>query len=90
MLSRIAVALALMVALAGCTAQERAKSYGGTATTDLEPCRKLVVATWKDNHLWLLTKPMAPGDKPETYQFKESSSFGLMQGTVIISEHACK
>ncbi len=71
---------------AGCTANVRARVWGGTADEKLPQGRKLVNVTWKDADLWILTKPMSKDDVAETYEFIESSSFGVMQGKVIIRE----
>lgn len=72
--------------LVSCTNQQMAKEYGGTATIALPPGKKLITATWKDTHLWYLLRDIKPGETPETYEFKESSNFGIMQGTVIFKE----
>lgn len=72
--------------LSGCTENERAKMYGGTAKIHLEPGEKLVNVTWKDADLWYLTKPMTSTDIPETYTFVQESNFGIMKGKVIIIE----
>jgi hypothetical protein len=83
----IKTAAALAIALfTGCTQQERAKNYGGTAVEVLPAQRKLINVTWKDDHLWYLTRPMVSNDVAETYEFKESSSYGLLNGTVVIKE----
>jgi hypothetical protein len=71
---------------AGCTQQMSARYTGGTANIDLPPCHKLINVTWKDDSLWRLTRPMTSDDKVETYSFDESSSFGVWEGTVVISE----
>ena len=77
--------------MAGCTANERAKQYGGTMQVNLPPGQKLVNATWKDeNQLWYLMRPMREGEKPEVVTFKEDSSFGLVEGTVVFVESASK
>ena len=70
----------------GCTQNQRAKSFGGTATENLPAGQKLVNATWKEDHLWYLTRPMHTNDVAENYTFKESSSWGILQGTVILKE----
>lgn len=72
--------------ITGCTEQQKARSYGGTATVDLPVGQKLVNATWKGEDLWYLTKPMKTNDVAEIYEFKESSSFGFMNGKVVIRE----
>ena len=82
---RIALFLAFL-ALSGCTDQCRAKGWGGSAQTDLPCGQKLVVMTWKNDDLWFLTRPMRPGEKAETYTFVESSSFGVLEGTITVVE----
>ena len=72
--------------LIGCTPQSRAKNWGGKATINLPRGQKLVTATWKENEIWYLTKPMSSNDVAETYTFKESSSFGIIEGSVIFIE----
>ena len=72
--------------LAGCTAKERAKKYGGTDVIELEPGMKLEMVTWKGDNLWLQTRPMRLTDTAETHTFKEDSSYGILQGTILIVE----
>lgn len=71
----------------GCTAQQRAFTFGGSATVDLPKGQKLVNITWKDDNLWFLTRTMTPTDIVEQYSFQESSSFGLLEGAVTIKEN---
>lgn len=73
--------------LSGCTQNTRARAFGGTATIDIPAGKKVVNATFKDHDLWVLERNAKPGEKPETLTFKEYSSFGILQGTVIIVEH---
>jgi len=88
--SRWTAALVALL-LAGCTENERARSFGGSADVRLPPGQKLVTATWKENAaLWLLTRPARPGEEPEVLTFQESSSYGLVEGTVRIHERAAK
>lgn len=72
--------------LDACTDNQNAKNYGGTAEVTLPAGEKLVTATWKDDDLWYLTRPMLTTDSAVTYTFKEKSSFGMMEGTYIIHE----
>ena len=81
----IATLLAL-IAATGCTQNVRARIYGGTAQVDLPKGRKLVTATWKDSNLWILTRPMRDGEPVESYELTESSSFGVLQGSVVLKE----
>ena len=69
-----------------CTAQQRAKKYGGSATVNIPANKKLVIATWKGDNLWLMTRARKEGETPETYFFQESSSWGVFEGTITIQE----
>jgi len=80
------VVLFVVASVTGCTENQRAKKYGGSAKIELPKGQKLVTVTWKDENLWYLTRPMKPGEKPETYTFKEESSWGILSGTVTIVE----
>jgi hypothetical protein len=61
--------------LASCTAQQRARSYGGTLDINLPPSTKLVTATWKDTaDLWYLHRPMRTGEVPEISIWSLSSN----------------
>ncbi|MGE5370431.1 MAG: hypothetical protein ACM3QZ_00445 [Solirubrobacterales bacterium] len=83
----IALVFLLIVGLllvAGCN--PIARKYGGRVTSKLPENQKLVNVTWKEDSLWLLTRPMRPGEKPETYTFREDSTFGVLEGKVIIVE----
>lgn len=74
----------------GCTEQSRARSFGGTDVQNLPCGQKLETMTWKETHLWILTRPMKKNEEPETHTFNESSSWGLIQGTVVVKESACQ
>lgn len=76
----------LVAVMSGCTENQRARQFGGNAIETLPSGQKLVTATWKQDDLWLLYRPMREGEQPETYYFKESSSFGLLEGLVTIKE----
>lgn len=76
-----------IVLLSSCTENERAKSYGGTQTINLQAKTKLVNVTWKEgSSMWILTRPMREDETPETLTFTEKSGFGLVEGKVIINE----
>jgi hypothetical protein len=85
MKKRIAVVLlGLTLLLTGCN--EAARSFGGTMTLKLEKNQKLEMITWKEDSLWYLVRPMRDGESAETYEFKEDTTTGLLEGTVIIVE----
>ena len=76
------------ISTSACTEQSRAKYYGGNLTINLECDTKLVMPTWKNDNLWILTRPMHEVEEAITYTFKEDSSWGMMEGSVYIKE--CK
>lgn len=78
--------IVLAISFAGCTEQQRAKEFGGNATINLPPDVKLVTATWKQDSFWYLVRPMRANEEPESYTFIESSSFGIIEGKVLIVE----
>lgn len=87
---KITILLLTALISMSCTEQQRAKKYGGTATENLPANQKLVTVTWKETNLWYLTRPMSATDVAETYEFKESSNFGILNGKVIIKETKTK
>jgi hypothetical protein len=78
--------IATLLLLASCTENQRAKSFGGTSTMNLPKGEKLVNVTWKGDEIWYLTRPMKSDESPETYTYREESSLGVIEGTVIIKE----
>ena len=76
----------LSISFIGCTAQSRAKKYGGTYKVELPAGQEFVDATWKGDELWYITKPRSAGDRPETFTFQEDSKFGLLEGKVVFIE----
>ena len=78
--------LLIIALLTGCTPNQFAKSYGGTMSVDLECGQKLFDLTWKGDSFWYATRPMRSDEKAETYTFREQSSFGVMEGKVVIRE----
>lgn len=79
-------AITLSLGLASCTENQRAKQWGGSASIDLPVNTKLVSVTWKDANLWYITRPMRSDEKAETYQFREESNFGALEGLYVIKE----
>lgn len=77
------VALITMFA-AGC--HGTTKEFGGEMTIELEPNQKLELITWKDDSLWLLTRPMREDEHAETHTYYEDSEWGVFEGTVTIVE----
>ena len=71
-----------LLALASCTDNQRARSFGGTETINLEPQEKFINIAWKQDNLWIVVQDTITG----TYYAREKSSFGVMQGKVIIQK----
>jgi len=82
----IAAALVTFALMTGCTANERAKSWGGDMTIRLPCDQKLFDVTWKETDLWYVTRRMHPDETAETYIFREDSSWSMMEGTVTFVE----
>lgn len=79
----------IFVSLVSCTDNAKVRFWGGNETITLPPGDRLVNITWKGGErettsLWLLTKKNTT--KPTTYSFKEKSSFGMLEGEIIIKE----
>lgn len=80
----------LVMSNSSCTDNQKARNYGGTETFKLQPGEKLINATWKgdkgSSNLWYLTRPMRSNEKADTIYFRESSDYGVWQGTVVFIE----
>lgn len=81
-----AIILIAMFLFMGCTDQICAKNYGGSAIVNMTCGKKLINITWKESDLWIVSRPMTSDDIPETYNFNESSSFGVLEGTITVKE----
>jgi hypothetical protein len=65
-----------------CTDNQRARKFGGTETVKLEPQEKFINITWKQDNLWIIVQDTTTG----VYYAREKSSFGVLEGKVIISK----
>ena len=63
-----------------------AKDIGGTSTVTLPPKTKVVLVTWKNNSMWMLTRPFRAGDKAEEYTYQELSTLGIIEARIKIKE----
>ena len=70
----------------GCTENQRARQFGGTGHVEVKPGHKIVGATWKNTDLWVLTRPVRPGEEPETLSLREFSSWGAIEGEMLLRE----
>jgi len=86
---KIFLALVIMcgaLVFASCTKNTRARAWGGEMTISVPAGQKLVNVTWKENDVWILTRPMRTDESPETYSFYEKSKWGLMEGEIKLIE----
>jgi hypothetical protein len=79
-MKKILFILMLVLTLISCTENSRARHWGGTENISLPENRIFVNATWKETSLWILSKDTIDNK----YYFNEKSSFGLIEGTIII------
>ena len=70
--------IAVALGLYSCTANVRARHWGGTEKIVLEDHEVLLNATWKENELWVLTKDTISN----VSHFREHSSWGVVEGEV--------
>lgn len=80
----------IIIGITSCNEQNITKTLGGTMEIELDPGRKLEEITWKDDNLWILTRPMRDGEIAEKHEFVESSGLGVCEGKVIIIEKVKK
>lgn len=81
-MNKLTMVAITLLALASCTDNERARNFGGTETIKLEPNEKFMNLTWKQDDIWVIVQDTITG----TFYAKEKSSFGIMQGKVIIQK----
>jgi len=79
-MNKLTMVAITLLALVSCTDNQRARSFGGTETIKLEPNEKFMNLTWKQDDIWVIVQDTITG----TIYAKEKSSFGVMQGKVII------
>lgn len=76
----------LCITLTSCTPQQMTREFGGKMEIKLPAGQELMMVTWKENDLFYLTRPMSQDYTPVTKTFQESSSFGIMESTVLFIE----
>jgi hypothetical protein len=76
------VGFALTMSIVSCTKNEMARNFGGTEHITLKDNEVLVNMTWKEDDLWILTRDTLT----DTDHFRESSSYGVWEGEVIVDK----
>jgi hypothetical protein len=77
---KIITLIIALLTLISCTDNQKARSFGGTETIKLEPQEKFINITWKQDNLWVVVQDTIT----KKYYAREKSSFGIMEGKVII------
>lgn len=76
------ILLLIVIAFMSCTDNQRARKFGGTETFILAPNKEFVNITQKEDNLWVIVKDKNTGK----FYAREKSSFGVMEGKVIIEQ----
>lgn len=77
-MKKLTMFLVFTAILASCTQNQRARSFGGNEVVKLPEHNILINSTWKQDNLWILTKDTLTNK----FYFRESSSFGLLEGSI--------
>jgi len=81
-MKKLLLSFVILLILNSCTDNTRARRFGGTETVELKPQEKFINITWKENDLWIVVQDTTTG----IYYAKEKSSFGIWEGTIIITK----
>ena len=79
-MKNLMIILVAMVIMSSCTENARARHFGGTETLALKPNEVVLNVTWKESQMWICTQDTVT----RVVYFREKSSWGVMEGTVII------
>ncbi len=82
----ILLLLLSLTLFSSCTDNSMVKKFGGKKDITLLPDTKVVNVTWKEEDIWILSKPMKSTDSAESYYFTEKSNYGIIEGTYRIQE----
>lgn len=77
-MKKIIILSLLVISFTSCTQNQRARTFGGTETVELQPNEVILNATWKNDEMWLFVEDTVT----HTKSFREKSSFGLIEGEV--------
>ncbi len=69
-----------LIFITSCTKNQRARTFGGTENVSLNINESLLNITWKQDNMWILTLDTVTKIK----YFRENSSFGILEGQIII------
>lgn len=78
-------AILSMVAIS-CTANQRARSFGGTMEIKVRPGYKVTMATWKNDNLFYMIEKMDSSYVPTEKILLEDASWGVLEAEVKFIE----
>lgn len=84
-MKKILLGLTLLI-LTACNPISTVILWGGSADIKLPKGEKLVNVSWKDNNLWVLTKPMSNKDSVEVYKFIEYGNKKAIEKSFYVVE----
>ena len=79
-MKKLIIILVAALALTSCTENSRARHFGGTETVAVKPNEVVLNVTWKETEMWICTKDTVTN----IVYFREKSSLGLVEGTIIL------
>ena len=82
----IGLVIALSLVFTGCSQQTLVREFGGSMTVELPAGEELMEATWKDDALFYLTRPMSEDYTPTKKIFREKAPYGIMESTITFVE----
>ena len=82
----IGLAIVLCIVCNSCSQQTLVRDFGGSMTVELPAGEELMEATWKEDALFYLTRPMSDDYVPTTKTFREKAPYGIMESTIIFIE----
>lgn len=82
----VIVSIVIVFSFLSCTENQRARTFGGTAIVNVEPGKKVIMATWKNEDLFYLVEDMDSDYVPHEKTLIESSSFGVIESKVVFKE----
>jgi hypothetical protein len=79
-MKKLMMILVAILVMSSCTDNVRVRHWGGTETLALNPNEVVLNVTWKESQMWICTQDTVT----RVVYFREKSSWGVMEGTVII------
>lgn len=78
-MKKLTIIIAALVLMTSCTANSRAKNWGGKEELTLKQNEVLINTTWKGDELWIQTLDTTSGIQ----YFREKSSWGVWEGEIV-------